>query len=69
MARGCCPPPEWFLDWDDARTLREYYGDWVTPDTVRLIPFHIRLRARAISAAREEARLEMGKGAMPVLPI
>jgi hypothetical protein len=41
----------------------------VTLETVRFVPIHIRLRARAIEAAREEARLEIGKGAMPVLTL
>jgi hypothetical protein len=52
---------------DDVRVLRQYMD--VSLATIGSVPLHIRLRARVIEAAREEARLEMGKGAMPVLPV
>lgn len=49
------------------RRLRPYMD--VTLATIGRVPLYIRLRSRVIEAAREEARLEMGKGAMPVLPV
>jgi hypothetical protein len=53
---------------DDVRILRQY-DDRINLSNIGRVPLYVRQRARVIDAAREEARLEMGKGALPVLTV
>lgn len=50
------------------RLLRQY-DDRINLSNIGQVPIHVRQRARVIEAAREEARLEMGKGALATLPV
>lgn len=67
--RGRGDGPDWLDDWLDAETLRKF-GYEVNPETVKDLPYYVRLRGRMIVAARQEiTALHLKNGAMAVVEV